>query len=127
MTMKTLIIVPAYNEAENIVKVVESLQAENSEWDIFVVNDCSEDNTGEIAETTGAYVVNLPCNLGIGGAVQTGFKYGARNGYDFAVKFDGDGQHQASEINNMLKNIIEKEADVVIGSRFLEKNSGYRF
>ncbi|MGD2090152.1 MAG: glycosyltransferase family 2 protein [Candidatus Aminicenantes bacterium] len=125
--MKILIIIPSYNEASNIVNVIESLKSENPKWDIIVINDCSMDNTGDIAESTGkAYVLNLPVNLGIGGAVQTGFKYAKRVNYDIAIKFDGDGQHIASEIYKLLNPIVNGEADVVIGSRFCERNKVFK-
>lgn len=125
--MKVLIIVPAFNEAIIIKSVLESIITENSEWDILVVNDGSSDNTGDIAtKVKSVRVVNLPCNLGIGGAVETGFKYAFYNNYDFAVQFDGDGQHRASEINKILKPLIEGKADLVIGSRFLVKSSNWK-
>ncbi|MCX7736457.1 MAG: glycosyltransferase family 2 protein [Candidatus Kapabacteria bacterium] len=125
--MKVLIIVPAYNEAIIIKSVLESIINENPNWDILVINDGSSDKTGEIAsELKKVKVVNLPCNLGIGGAVETGFKYAFFNNYDFAVQFDGDGQHKASEINKILQPLIEGSADVVIGSRFLVKSSNWK-
>lgn len=124
---KTLIIVPAYNEAGSIGTVIASLHTINPSWGIFVVNDGSTDNTGALAEAVGnAFVANLPCNLGIGGAVQTGFKYAARHNYSYAVKFDGDGQHKAEEISNLLQMVIDNKADVVIGSRFLGNAEGYK-
>jgi len=127
MIMKILAIVPSFNEAENIIHVIESIREENPLIDILVVNDCSKDKTGALAESTGqASVVNLPSNLGIGGAVQTGFKYAMRKGYDIAFQFDGDGQHLASEIKILLDPILHNEADVVIGSRFCEKQNGFR-
>jgi len=125
--MKILVIIPAYNEAPNIIKVIESIKAENSSWDIVVINDASKDNTGEIAEATNkALVINLPCNLGIGGAVQTGFKFAKRYNYDIVLQCDGDGQHKASEIYKLLDPIKKDEADVVIGSRFCKKNHGFK-
>ena len=127
MIMKILAIVPSFNEAENIIHVIESIKEENPFIDILVVNDCSKDETGALAESTGqASVVNLPSNLGIGAAVQTGFKYAMRKGYDIAFQFDGDGQHLASEIKILLDPILHNEADVVIGSRFCEKQNGFR-
>lgn len=121
---KILIIVPAYNEAENIVEVVESLKTANPAWQILVINDYSNDLTGMLAKTVNnVKVVDLPCNLGIGGAVQTGFVYARENGYEIAVQFDGDGQHIANEIDKIIKPIFENRAGVVIGSRFLEKNN----
>ena len=124
---KILIIVPAFREEENITGVIESLHSENPEWRILVVNDGSEDNTGKLAEATGkADVINLPANLGIGGAVQTGFKFASRNGFDIAVQFDGDGQHIASELHKMLDALNDGGNDVVIGSRFCGKNKGWK-
>jgi glycosyltransferase involved in cell wall biosynthesis len=125
--MKTLIIVPAYNESKNIVAVITALKKENPKWDIVVVNDGSLDNTGEMAKNTGkAYVINLPCNIGIGGAVQTGFKFAKQYNYDIAIQFDGDGQHIASEINKILEHILKDESDIVIGSRFCKNHSGFK-
>lgn len=125
--MKILIIVPAYNEAIIIKSVLDSIISENSEWDIVLINDGSSDNTAELAtQFSQVKVINLPCNLGIGGAVETGFKYAVKNGYDFAVQFDGDGQHKASEINKILKPLTEGKSDVVIGSRFLEKSFNWK-
>jgi hypothetical protein len=121
-----LIIVPAYNEAQAIRRVIEDLQQIELEMDILVVNDGSADSTSAEARATGqAMVVDLPKNLGIGGAVQTGFKYAARNGYRSAIQFDGDGQHLASEIPNLLTRLEQDRVNMVIGSRFLDK-FGYR-
>lgn len=125
--MKILVIVPAFNEEKNIMKVISSLYSENPSWDILVINDCSEDNTLKVAESSGkAFVVDLCTNIGIGGTVQTGFKYAQKNNYDIAVQFDGDGQHVAGEITKLLKPILENKCDVAIGSRFLVKHSGYK-
>ena len=100
--MKILAIVPAYNEAANIANVIESLYTVGEPLDILIINDGSSDKTGEIAELTEkAFVINLPCNLGIGGGVQTGFKFAARHDYDIAFQFDGDGQHKISEISKL--------------------------
>ncbi|MCK4535347.1 MAG: glycosyltransferase family 2 protein, partial [Syntrophobacterales bacterium] len=101
--MKILAIVPSFNEEENIAGVIESIKRADSLVDILVVNDGSDDRTGEVAQSSGlARVVNLPCNLGIGGAVQTGFIFAKREGYDIAFQFDGDGQHIAPEIEKIL-------------------------
>lgn len=122
-----LVIVPAYNEEGSIVRVIEELASAGLPLDILVVNDGSIDATSAKARATGkARVVDLPKNLGIGGAVQTGFKYAAGNGYGIAVQFDGDGQHLASEIPKLLRALKGEGANMVIGSRFLEKQSGYR-
>lgn len=124
---KILIIVPAYNEADNIRGVIRKLHEENEDWDILVINDASTDNTSAIARKTGlAEVIDLPFNLGIGGCVQTGFRYARSKDYDYALQFDGDGQHSAKEIHKLLEIIMNNEADVAIGSRFRQKNDGFR-
>jgi glycosyltransferase involved in cell wall biosynthesis len=124
---KILIIVPAYNEADNIRGVIQKLLTENEDWDVLVINDASSDNTSTIARETGhAVVINLPFNLGIGGCVQTGFRYARYKNYDFALQFDGDGQHSAQEINKLLEVVMKKEADVAIGSRFSRKHDGFK-
>lgn len=117
--MKVLVIVPAYNEEEAIGKVIDDLHKHVPDFDILVVSDGSRDNTARIAKEKGALVVELPTNLGIGGAVQTGLKYAHRYGYDVAIQFDGDGQHLASEIDKLIGPLREGRADAVIGSRFL--------
>jgi glycosyltransferase involved in cell wall biosynthesis len=123
--MKTLIIIPAYNEEENIRRTIDSL--DDIQADILVVNDCSTDQTVKLAQETGKVeIVDLSCNLGIGGAVQTGFIYARENEYDCAVQFDGDGQHIAGEIPKLISFIERGQADVVIGSRFCEKHEGFR-
>ncbi|MDB5801177.1 MAG: glycosyl transferase family 2 [Rhodocyclales bacterium] len=118
---KICIVVPAYNEEANIASVIGSLKTCNPEFTVVVVNDGSSDRTGRVAESTNqAVVLNLPCNLGIGGGVQTGFRFAAQNGFDIAVQFDGDGQHIAEEIQKILSPILGGTADVVIGSRFID-------
>ncbi len=123
-----LVIVPAYNEAGNIARVIDDLHNCGLELDILVVNDGSSDRTAELAAARdGVMVIDLPHNLGIGGAVQTGFKFAARRNYRQAVQFDGDGQHVAAEIGKLLAALEAKGANLVIGSRFLEKNGeGFR-
>ncbi|HBG62553.1 MAG: hypothetical protein A2Y03_08115 [Omnitrophica WOR_2 bacterium GWF2_38_59] len=123
---KILIIVPAYNEEGNIKRTVEELASLGEDYSILVVNDGSKDSTFEKAKQTEAIVASLPYNLGIGGAVQTGFRYARDKGYDIAVQFDGDGQHDASYISKLLEPVISGEADVCIGSRFLPPYSDYR-
>lgn len=117
--MKTLIIIPAYNEAESLPGVIRDIREHFSGSDILVVNDGSRDATGRIAREMGATVLDLPFNLGIGGAMQTGYHYAARNHYDRAIQFDGDGQHVAREIKKLLQPLDAGTADIVIGSRFL--------
>jgi len=124
---RVLIIVPAYNEADNIREVIRNLLSENEGWDVVVVNDASTDNTSDLARDTGqAEVIDLPINLGIGGCVQTGFRYAKSKGYDIALQFDGDGQHNAGEIRKLLSIVRNNEADVAIGSRFRKKHQGFR-
>ncbi len=123
----TLIIVPAYNEAKNIAPLIQKLKKADDSWDILVINDGSTDSTSELAKATGkAEVIDLPFNLGIGGCVQTGFKYAKIHNYEFALQFDGDGQHKIEEISKLLTIVKNGEADVAIGSRFAQKHYGYR-
>ncbi len=125
--IKILIIVPAFNESEIIVDVIRALHNENPDWNILVVNDASTDGTGELVqETNYATVIDLPFNLGVGGCVQTGFRYAVKYDYDIALQFDGDGQHQVTEVWKLINLIINNQADVAIGSRFLKKQNGYR-
>ena len=119
--MKKLIIIPAYNESECIEDTVRDIMENASDFDYVVINDCSTDDTREICERNGFNIVNLPINLGIGGAVQTGYMYALEYGYDLAVQVDGDGQHDSYNIKEILKPIEENTADMVIGSRFIEK------
>lgn len=119
--MKTLIIIPAYNEAGNIVKFIGTLRNDYPQYDYVIINDGSEDNTGKICAERGYNVVNLPINLGIGGAVQTGYKYAYKHDYDVAVQMDGDGQHDPQFLDGMLKLIESGQADIVVGSRFVNK------
>ncbi|NMM54609.1 glycosyltransferase family 2 protein [Paenibacillus aquistagni] len=118
---KILVIVPAYNEEEGIEQVILSLKRYTPYADIVVINDGSTDDTRAVAERAGAAVLHLSCNLGIGGAVQTGYRYAAENGYDYAVQIDGDGQHNPADLNKLLNTIQESGADMVVGSRFIEK------
>jgi len=124
---RTLIIVPAFNEAENIKNAVNDILDQKKGYDILIINDCSVDNTSEITrKLESCTVVELPVNLGIGGAVQTGFKYASENGYEYSVQFDGDGQHNAAEIEKIIVPVQNGETDVVIGSRFLKKEPNFR-
>lgn len=119
--MKTLIIIPAYNEAGNIEQVVDNIIENYPQYDYIIVNDASSDNTREICMRKGYRFLDQPINLGIGGTVQNGYQYALENGYDIAVQIDGDGQHDVCYIEKMVQKIQADEADVVIGSRFIEK------
>jgi glycosyltransferase involved in cell wall biosynthesis len=119
--MKKLIIIPAYNESANIENTVKDIVNNAPDFDYVIINDCSTDNTFEICERNGFNVVNLPLNLGIGGAVQTGYLYAYNNGYDIAVQVDGDGQHDPAFLTKMAEVMVAEKADMLIGSRFLEK------
>ena len=119
--MKKIIIISAYNEEENIERTVNAIQKSAQGFDYVIINDCSTDNTRKICEEREFNIVNLPINLGIGGAVQTGYKYAYENGYDVAVQVDGDGQHDPEFLNTMADYLIEHQVDMVIGSRFIEK------
>ena len=116
--MKCLVIIPAYNEEENIVRVVENLKNNYPMYDYIVINDGSSDSTAKICRKTGYELVDLPVNLGLAGAFQTGLKYAYRNGYDYAIQFDADGQHRPEFIGPMLDK-IQEGYDIVIGSRFV--------
>jgi glycosyltransferase involved in cell wall biosynthesis len=129
--MRVLVIVPAFNESENIRAVVASIRSAATELtqdtiDIAVVNDGSVDQTAAVARDAGAYVLDLPFNLGIGGAVQTGFKFAHDLKYDAAVQIDGDGQHDPKYLGAVLEPLRSGSADVVIGSRFMQNNGGFR-
>lgn len=119
--MKKLVIIPAYNEAGNIEKTVRDVMEHAKGFDFVIINDCSGDNTLEICRERGYPVISLPVNLGIGGGVQTGYLYALRNGYDIAVQFDGDGQHDASYLNEMADKLVKENLNMVIGSRYIAK------
>jgi len=119
-------IVPALNEEGIIGKVVDEIRAVSPEIDVVVVDDASSDETAAVARSHGATVLRLPFNVGIGGAVQTGFRYALAEEYDRAVRLDGDGQHDAREIPKLLEPVECGEADLVIGSRFAEGEASYR-
>ena len=105
---KRLVIIPAYNESGNIVKTVRDIQEKAKTFDYVIINDCSKDNTLDICIENGFHVIDLPLNLGIGGGVQTGYMYALNHGYDIAVQFDGDGQHNVSYLDEMA-DVLEKE------------------
>lgn len=126
MAKKILIIIPAYNEEEcilNTYKTIVDFNKQNkTNYEVIVINDGSKDGTRKILEKNNIPHINLINNLGIGGAVQTGYKYALENGYDIAVQFDGDGQHDISYVKNIIKPIIQEKANMVIGSRFVSKS-----
>jgi len=116
---RAVAIIPAYNEADCIQRVIADLHGRAPWTDVLVVNDGSRDATSERAREAGARVIDLPVNLGIGGAVQTGYRYAWQEGYDLAFQYDGDVQHRASRLADLVGPILAGEADLVIGSRFL--------
>ncbi len=127
MTHERLVaVVPAWNEAGAIGRVVEEIKAFDPAMEIVVVDDASTDETAIVAEAHGATVLRLLFNVGIGGAVQTGLRYARDEGYEIAVRLDGDGQHDASELGKLLEPIRAGEADIVIGSRFVDPGGAYR-
>lgn len=119
--MKTLLIIPAYNEADNIAEFIQCLRTEYSEYDYIVINDCSTDETRHILQENHINYLDLPVNLGIGGGVQTGYRYALENHYDITVRLDGDGQHDPQYICDLIAPIESGQADIVIGSRFVQK------
>lgn len=119
--MNVLIIIPAYNEQDNIKNVIYNLQKETVNIDYIIINDCSKDNTVKICIENKFNYISLPVNLGIGGSVQTGYQYAWEHGYDIAIQHDGDGQHDSAYIEQILQPIISGQADITIGSRFIEK------
>ncbi len=119
--MKKLVIIPAFNEEGNLEKTIDDIKKNAPEFDYVIINDCSTDGTLEMCRRHGYSYLNLPVNLGIGGAVQTGYRYAYFHGYDIAVQFDGDGQHSAKYLEDMVKHMEETGSDMVIGSRFIEK------
>jgi glycosyltransferase involved in cell wall biosynthesis len=125
ITPRKIAVVPAYNEAASVGDVVRKLQAQTPEYDVVVVDDGSTDATAKIAEDAGASALRLPFNLGIGGAVQAGFRYALENGYDYAVQVDGDGQHDPGEIRKLEQAMRDERVDMVCGSRFLTEDHRY--
>jgi glycosyltransferase involved in cell wall biosynthesis len=119
MSERLLIIIPAYNEADCIAGVVEQVRINLPDADVVVVDDGSSDATACLAAQSGAMLLRLPVNLGIGGAVQTGYRFAGRLGYDLVARLDGDGQHDATQVEKLLEPIRAGRADVVIGSRYL--------
>jgi glycosyltransferase involved in cell wall biosynthesis len=124
-TVKRIAIVPAYNEERNIGRMLDELRALDPGLDVVVVSDGSTDRTADVASARGAHVIQLPFNLGIGGAVQTGFRHAWEEGYELAVRLDGDGQHDPGELPALVAPVVAGEADLAVGSRFVE-GGGYR-
>jgi glycosyltransferase involved in cell wall biosynthesis len=120
--LRTLVIIPAYNEEGAIEAVISSVRNINTDLDILVVNDGSTDRTAEIASAQDVILLDLPVNLGIGGAMQAGFLYASRNGYDAVIQVDGDGQHDPSYIPELVEQ-LNHGSDIVVGSRFCVKNA----
>ncbi|MCI5774674.1 MAG: glycosyltransferase family 2 protein [Erysipelotrichaceae bacterium] len=116
--MKVCLIIPSYNEEDNILRVYEDIKNNAPEYDYIFINDCSTDNSKQVFANNHIKVINLPVNLGLTGAVQTGYKYAYEKGYDCAVQFDGDGQHKAIYIKELVK-AIEQGNNIAIGSRFV--------
>ena len=125
MPGKVLIVIPCYNEEASLPSVLDELHQTTLpggyQMEVAVINDCSKDNTVAVARKHNATVLDLPVNLGIGGAVQTGIRYARDNNFDIAIQLDGDGQHPPKELSKLVSHHIESGANVVIGSRFLEK------
>jgi glycosyltransferase involved in cell wall biosynthesis len=119
MSVEGLIIIPAFNEALNIGRVLNDIKTHAPDLDVIVVDDGSTDSTADVAAQCNTDVLRLPHNLGIGGAMQAGYKYAERKGYEMAVQFDGDGQHRADQLEALITPIIHGAADFAIGSRFL--------
>ena len=118
---RILLIIPAYNEAQNIDHVIQNIIRNYPQYDYVIVNDGSTDHTYDICKKRGYNVLNLSVNLGIGGAVQAGYLYAKRNHYDIAVQIDGDGQHDVAYVKDVIEPILQGRADVVVGSRFVKK------
>ena len=119
--MKKLVIIPAFNEEGNLENTIKDIQENAPDFDYVIINDCSTDETLAMCRKNGFSYLNLPINLGIGGAVQTGYRYAYYKGYDMAVQFDGDGQHDAKFLGKMVDEMINTNSDMVIGSRFIKK------
>ena len=124
--LRCLAIVPAKDEADSIADVVREVRVLEPDLEVLVVDDGSTDQTAAVAAAAGARVVRLPFNLGIGGAVQTGFRYALEHGFDLAVRLDGDGQHDPRQVEQLVAPVIAGEADIAVGSRFLSDDPTYR-
>ena len=123
--LRSIAIVPAFNEEGSLGAVLAEIHAAEPELEVVVVNDGSTDGTARVAAAAGVAVVNLPFNVGIGGAVQTGYQYALEHGFELAIQVDADGQHDPREIDQVVRPILEGRADLVVGTRFVE-GGGYR-
>ncbi len=123
--MKVLVIIPAYNEELNILRVVDSLVTTCPGIDYLIVNDGSADDTSAVCRAAGYNIIDLPCNLGLAGAFQTGMLYAQQHGFDAALQFDGDGQHLPQYIEGMVQQMTAAGSDIVIGSRFVNRHRGF--
>ena len=121
---RILVIIPAYNEEENIEKTIRELWRDFPQADILVVNDCSSDATEDIVNSLNVTCISHPFNIGYSGGLQTGFKYAGQHGYEYVLQFDGDGQHIAAEAKKMFEVALEQKTDIIIGSRYLA-DTGY--
>lgn len=119
--LKTLVIIPCYNEEKNLTPLVQHLHETNPDVDYLIVNDCSTDNSEAVCQLNGYSYLSLPVNLGIGGGVQSGYLYAKQNGYDVTVQMDGDGQHNPQYLKNVIKPVADGTFDMCVGSRFIEK------
>lgn len=127
LDVQRIAIVPALNEEGAIARVVDEIRAFDAGLEILVIDDGSHDRTAQVAGAAGARVLRLPFNLGIGGAVQTGFRYAFENGFDLAVRVDGDGQHDPSQLGAVIEPVMRGETDIAVGSRYLAPSGdGYR-
>jgi glycosyltransferase involved in cell wall biosynthesis len=124
--VRRIAVVPAFNEQQNVGRVIEEIREFDPGLDIVVVDDGSVDATATVARQHGAIVLRLPFNLGIGGAVQTGFRYAFEHGYELAVRVDGDGQHDPAQLDRVVAPVLAGEADIAVGSRFVSEGQGYR-
>jgi glycosyltransferase involved in cell wall biosynthesis len=123
--LKRIAIVPAFNEEDSIASVIAEIRTSDPDLEIVVIDDGSRDRTAAVARSHGAHVLALPFNLGIGGAMQTGFQYARQNGFDLAVQIDGDGQHVPSEVGKLVEPILDGRADLVVGTRFVGEPRAY--
>jgi glycosyltransferase involved in cell wall biosynthesis len=123
--LRRLAVVPALNEAGSVEAVIREIRAQDPDFEVLVVDDGSTDATSDVAAAAGAHVITLPFNVGIGGAVQTGYQYALEHGFEIAIQVDGDGQHDPSEIGRVLEPILDGRADLVVGTRFVT-GGGYR-